>query len=74
MPLNFTTGPASPLNLPYIRASLPVWPDKRMISYLEHGVRLRLTCRFRSYSFRTSSPFPTGFPPCKRRLGACKPG
>eukprot|EP00965_Chrysotila_dentata_P038378 1275333-Pleurochrysis_carterae.AAC.1 len=73
MPLNFTAGRASPLNPPYIRASLPVWPDARMLSYLEHGVRF-LTCRFKSYSFRTSSPYPTSFPPCKRRLGACKPG
>eukprot|EP00965_Chrysotila_dentata_P164649 5436081-Pleurochrysis_carterae.AAC.1 len=39
MPLNFTAGPASPLNLPYILASLPVWLDARMLSYLEHGVR-----------------------------------
>eukprot|EP00965_Chrysotila_dentata_P100509 3321412-Pleurochrysis_carterae.AAC.1 len=29
MPLNFTAGPASPLNLPYIQASLPEWPDER---------------------------------------------
>eukprot|EP00965_Chrysotila_dentata_P021843 723582-Pleurochrysis_carterae.AAC.1 len=37
MPLNFTTGPASSLNVPYITSSLPDWPDARMISYLTHG-------------------------------------
>eukprot|EP00965_Chrysotila_dentata_P042613 1413708-Pleurochrysis_carterae.AAC.1 len=36
VPLNFTAGPASPLNVPYITSSLPEWPDARMISYLTH--------------------------------------
>eukprot|EP00965_Chrysotila_dentata_P082169 2711780-Pleurochrysis_carterae.AAC.2 len=41
-PSTFTSGPASPLNVPYIAASLPAWPEARMLGYLTHGVRFEV--------------------------------
>eukprot|EP00965_Chrysotila_dentata_P237534 6201971-Pleurochrysis_carterae.AAC.1 len=61
MPLNFTTGPASPLNLPYIRAFLPVWPDERMLSYLEHGARFEVDLPLQIVLLPHLISFPNGF-------------
>eukprot|EP00965_Chrysotila_dentata_P034241 1140408-Pleurochrysis_carterae.AAC.1 len=61
MPLNFTAGPASPLNLPYIWASLPVWPDERMLSHLEHGVRFEVDLPLQIVLLLHLISFPNGF-------------
>eukprot|EP00965_Chrysotila_dentata_P131261 4339187-Pleurochrysis_carterae.AAC.1 len=37
MPLDFTAGPASPLNLPYRTSSLPEWPDAATHAQLPHA-------------------------------------
>eukprot|EP00965_Chrysotila_dentata_P168282 5557067-Pleurochrysis_carterae.AAC.1 len=61
MPLYFTAGLASPLNLPYIRASLPVWTDERMLSYLGHGVRFEIDLPLQIVLLPHLISFPNGF-------------
>eukprot|EP00965_Chrysotila_dentata_P241916 6204567-Pleurochrysis_carterae.AAC.3 len=61
MPLNFTAGPASPLNVPYITSSLTEWPDARMISYLTHGVRFEVDLVLQLVLFPHLISFPNGF-------------
>eukprot|EP00965_Chrysotila_dentata_P026519 878736-Pleurochrysis_carterae.AAC.1 len=61
MPLNFTASPASPFNLQYIKASLPVWPDARMLGYLEHGVRFEVDLPLQIVLLPHLISFPNGF-------------
>eukprot|EP00965_Chrysotila_dentata_P165475 5464632-Pleurochrysis_carterae.AAC.1 len=60
MPPNFTAGPASPHNLPYITASLPKWPNARMLGYLAHGVRFEVDLPLQIVLFPHLISFPNG--------------
>eukprot|EP00965_Chrysotila_dentata_P080766 2664827-Pleurochrysis_carterae.AAC.4 len=59
--LNFTACPASPLNLPYIEASLPEWPDARLLGYLAHVVRFEVDIPLQIALFPHFISFPNGF-------------
>eukprot|EP00965_Chrysotila_dentata_P207760 6184311-Pleurochrysis_carterae.AAC.1 len=62
MPLNFTAGPASPLNVPYKISSAPSeWLDAHMISYLTHGVRFEVDLPLQIVLFLHLISFPNGF-------------
>eukprot|EP00965_Chrysotila_dentata_P231108 6198161-Pleurochrysis_carterae.AAC.1 len=61
MPLNFTSGPASPLNVPYIEASLPEWPDARVLGCLStHEVRFEVDLSLQIVPFSHFISFPDG--------------
>eukprot|EP00965_Chrysotila_dentata_P163950 5412649-Pleurochrysis_carterae.AAC.1 len=76
MPLNFTSGPASPLNVPYIETSLPSWPDARMLGYTTHGVRFEVDLPLQIVLLPHLISFPNGFSSLtyRRRCAGCSPG
>eukprot|EP00965_Chrysotila_dentata_P088810 2932348-Pleurochrysis_carterae.AAC.3 len=68
MPLNFASGPASPLDVDYITDSLLEWPDQRILSYLAHRVRFEVDLLLQTVLFPHLISFSNAFSSLQKKV------